>query len=336
MSRRVRFGWLLLLAVFPVASRCQVTAFHSSHGSITGVVLFGEDNRPAEGVRVELKRFTGGVAATVFTRWGGVFEVGDLPAGTYVVIVEEPGHEPIQETVRLDGTTQLGHLWLYLKRVNSTRSNPKGDVVSVRELSIPPKTRKVFEKGLERRAKKNPRGSLAHFERAVAEFPSYYEAYMQMGLAYIELRQAAEAEKALRNSIDLSGDSYSDAHFALSGLLVDRGQFAEAEKTVRRGLALAPASWRGHFQLGRALLRMNRVEEAEQSIEKARSARPDFSLTYLLLADIHFAQHDYAAQLKDVDEYLRLDPNGAFSVKAREVRENVERLLSSTATQGKP
>jgi tetratricopeptide (TPR) repeat protein len=86
---------------------------------------------------------------------------------------------------------------------------------------------------------------------------------------------------------------------------------------------------------------MKRLEEAGQSAQKARSLKPDFSLTYLLLANIHLAQEEYAAQLRDVDEYLRLDPNGAFSARAREIRVNVQSLLSRpqnspAAAQGKP
>ena len=340
MRGRVSFKWLLLLIALPIASQSQ-TAFHSSRWSIAGTVLFAEDNRPAENVKVELKRFTGSVAATVFTRWGGVFEAGSLSAGTYLVVVEESGYEPIRETVQLDGTNIPGGLWLYLRRAHSTSSNPNSHVVSVRELSIPAKARKAFQEGLELRAKKNPSGSLAHFQRAVAEFPSYYEAYAQMGLAYLQLGQAAQAEKALRQSIELSGDSSADVDFALSSLLLDQGQFAEAEKVIRRGLGLAPTSWLGHFQLARALLGMKRVEEAGQSAEKARSLKPDSSMTFLLLANIHLAQEEYAAQLRDVDEYLRLDPNGAFSARAREIRTNVQRILSHlqnspTAIQGEP
>jgi hypothetical protein len=160
-----------------------------------------------------------------------------------------------------------------LSWADSTPPNENPYVVSVQQLRIPPKSQKAFEKGLELWAKNDPSGSLAHFERAVAQFPSYYDAYLHMGLAYMELGQAAEAERALHKSIDLSGDNYSDADFALSGLLTDQNRFVEAEKVARRGLALAPASWLGHFRLGQALLGMNRLEEAEQSAQKAACPR---------------------------------------------------------------
>jgi len=228
-----------------------------------------------------------------------------------------------------------------LSWADSTPPNGNRYIVSVRELLIPPKAQEAFEKGLELRAKNNPSASLAQFERAVAQFPSFYEAYLQMGLAYMELGQAGEAEKALRKSIDLSGDGYSDADFALSGLLADQDRLVEAERIARRRLAVAPASWQGQFQLGRVLLGMHQLQEAEQSAQKAHSIKPDFSAIYILLANIHLAQHHYAAQLKDVDEYLRLDPNGAFSAKAREVRDSVQRALSQlqsepATTHGKP
>src|SRR5205807_143214 len=77
----------------------------------------------------------------------------------------------------------------------------------------------AFRMGVERLVKKDPAGSLVHFQRAVAELPSYYEAYHQMGLAYMRLGQAAQAEQAFQKAIDLSQGRYPEALFGLASLL---------------------------------------------------------------------------------------------------------------------
>lgn len=317
--------WVLLsLLVWPLASWSQ--ALDDPRGVIAGTVLLAEDNHPAVRVKVEVRPFTGGSPATVFTNWQGAFQVGGLARGTYVVVVEEFGYERVEEVVQVDGA-EWG-LRLYLKKANPAGPAPAGYVVSAHELSIPSKARKAFDKGIEHRAKKDPGGSLAHFQRAVELFPSYYEAYFQMGIVQMQLGQATDAENNLQKAIDLSSGRYANAEFAMGGLLADEEKFSDSERVTRRGLEQEPDSYLGQFELGRALLGMNRVQEAEQSTEKARSIKPDFSPVYLLLANIHYTERAYALQCKDLDEYLRRVPNGELSARAREVRENIQRLLS--------
>jgi hypothetical protein len=60
----------------------------------------------------------------------------------------------------------------------------------------------------------------------------------------------------------------------------------------------------------------------------AIKGNPSFAGAYLLLANIHLHKHDYPALKNDLDEYLRLDPNGPVSAQARQMREAVERDLA--------
>jgi tetratricopeptide (TPR) repeat protein len=170
---------------------------------------------------------------------------------------------------------------------------------------------------------------LAQFERAVTHFPSYYEAYHEMGVAYIRLGQPAEAEKAFRKSIEVSESHYSEAYFALASLLSTNQRFAEAEPLVRQGLELDRNAWEGHYELARALLGLNRVDAAEKSAEEARTRKPDSPPLFLLLANIHIRKHDYPALLQDLDSYLKLEPTGPMSEQARRTREKIQHALGN-------
>src|SRR3989442_12820084 len=96
--------------------------------------------------------------------------------------------------------------------------------------------------GVERLAKKDPAGSLVHFQRAVAELPSYYEAYHQMGLAYMRLGQAAQAEQAFQKAIDLSQGRYAEALFGLASLLSNQRRFSGDGTLGARGPGLCGRS----------------------------------------------------------------------------------------------
>ncbi len=77
------------------------------------------------------------------------------------------------------------------------------------------------------------------------------------------------------------------------------------------------------------LLGLNKLEAAEASAQEARLRGPEFPPAYLLLAEIHRQKRDFPALLQDLDEYLKLEPNGKMSAQVRELREQVHRNLAS-------
>jgi tetratricopeptide (TPR) repeat protein len=205
-------------------------------------------------------------------------------------------------------------------------------VVSARELSIPAKARQAFDKGAELLLKNDARESLVHFQRAVAAYASYYEAYYDMGVANLRISRLPDAELAFQKSIDLSGNQYAPPLFGLGAILVYQKKFAEAEEVTRKGLGLDANSWSGHCYLGWALFGLNRLEEAEKSVRDALRLKADSLESLRLLADIHSREKDYRALLDDLDAYLKIDPASPIAVRARALRNAAQRLLESQDT----
>jgi tetratricopeptide (TPR) repeat protein len=216
---------------------------------------------------------------------------------------------------------------LCIPLVSSAQSPTPRAVVSVRELSIPPKAVREFQKGIDRLKKEDASGSLPHFERAIADFGNYYEAYFEIGIACLKLSRIADAEQALRKSVEMSAGHYADPLFALGGILIKQNKFTEAEKVLRGALSLNPTSWAGNFCLGWALFGLNRFQDAEKSVREALRWKTDSPDAYLLLADIHARLHDYSTLLQDLDEYLKLEPNGVINEKVRSLREKAEQAI---------
>lgn len=213
---------------------------------------------------------------------------------------------------------------------SSAQSQKSSYSVSVRELSIPPKALHAYDKGIECLAKKDAAGSLPYFQRAISEFAGYYEAYDRMGAADLKLWRIPEAEQAFRKSIELSGGRYAHPLIALGAILDDEKKFAEADTVIRKGLDLNPDSWTGQYYLGLALAGLNRLEEAEKSALEALRQKTDFPEAHLLLADIHGREKDFRALVNDLNEYLRLAPDGPASARAKALRESARRILFET------
>jgi tetratricopeptide (TPR) repeat protein len=231
--------------------------------------------------------------------------------------------------------TRLRVVWLLvacltLPLLSSAQSRDSRNVVSVRELSIPPKALQAFAQGTKLLERKDAAGSLLHFQRAIAGFASYYEAYYQMGVADLKLLRIADAEQAFRKSIELSNGRYSLPLLGMGAVCNYQGKFGEAEEVTRKGLDLDATLWWGHYYLGWALFGLNRVEEAEKSVREALRQKAESTEALRLLADIHSRQKNYNALLIDLDEYLKLDPDSPTGVRVKALRKSTQRILDES------
>jgi tetratricopeptide (TPR) repeat protein len=226
-----------------------------------------------------------------------------------------------------------------MPQLSSAQSQQSNNAVSVRELLIPPKALRAFEQGLELMAKKDPAGSLRHFQTAIAEYAGYYEAYDRMGAADLKLWRVTEAEQAFRKSIEVSGGQYAHPLLALGAILDTQKKFAEAMTVIRKGLDLEPESWTGLYYQSLALFGLDRLEEAENNVREALRLKTDFPEAHLLLADIHSREEDYSSLVNDLTEYLRLAPNGPASDRAKALRESAKAKIlppQTTAALAQP
>ena len=274
---------------------------------------------------MNVRSLSGGPSVSVLTDMSGNFQVRGIPLGSYEVAVDEPGFESARTTVQAAPVSPK--LLLYLRAPYSPYAGGAGPIVSVRELRIPEKARSQFEKGLDRLAKHDLPGSLKNFEQAVAAYPAYYEAYYEMGVAELKLGREDEAAQAFQKSIDASGGRYAAAQFGLGLVVCEKGNAAEGEAIIRRGLEVDSISAVGHLLLGLALHVQDRSAEAEKSARAAVLRKPDLAAAYLLLADVHRRKREYASLREDLDTYLRLEPTGPTSDRARRVRESIQKFL---------
>jgi tetratricopeptide (TPR) repeat protein len=229
----------------------------------------------------------------------------------------------------ISGASRLG-LSIFLARSANTVNQGLQLSISAHQLSVPHKAHDEFEKGMTLiYLKSDYRGAITQFQLAIKDFPTYYEAYAEEGNAYYQLQELDHAEEALQKSVDLSSGQYADAIFTLAAIETDTKHYQEAETNARRGISVDSSSWRGPFELARALTALKKTDEAEKNAQQARDLMPDNPPVYLLLANIHIQRKDYAALLRDLDDYLRLAPFGPEADQARKTREHVQSLLKS-------
>jgi tetratricopeptide (TPR) repeat protein len=303
--------------------------------SIAGSVRDDYDQHTLENVRVDLKQSTGIPLNTTYTRGNGEFEFAGLSNGEYSVEVVLEGYEPYRDTVTIYNAARRG-VAIFLRRPLTVVSTRPPGSISAHELSVPRKAHDEFEKGLSLLySKMDYRGAIVQFQRAIKDFPTFYEAYAQEGGAYLNLKEMPAAEEALRKSIELSSGQYPDAIFLLGGLLNNTQRFADAVTISRQGINADSAGWRGYYELARALTGLKQLEEAEKNAIQSRDLKPDNPSIYLILANIHIQGRNYPALLKDLEGYLKLVPNGPDADQARKTQGELQAAMRQEQEQSR-
>jgi tetratricopeptide (TPR) repeat protein len=301
--------------------------------TINGNVYYEEGNQPAAHVTVQLQGSDGESRQQQETSDSGWFEFRRLGGGTYVLMVDVQGFERLTMTVDMSFMPEKGVV-LRLKWLSGEKKTEAGaGSVSAHELSMPERARDLMNAGNKKLyTYKNAQGALQDFQSAIAAAPGYYEAHYQLGMAYLSLGKRDDAEINFRKSIELSSDKYCEADVGLGTLMLDRRDFAQGEKTVRRGVELNPDYWLGQYELGRALLNQDKIAEALKSADQAKSLAPSAAVVYRLLSNIHLRQKDYPALLTDIDNYIKLDPDSAAGIRAKQLRAQVAQKVDAAKT----
>jgi tetratricopeptide (TPR) repeat protein len=201
-------------------------------------------------------------------------------------------------------------------------------VVSVQQLKMSSKAKKAFDTAAKLLQKGDAAESLNYFNLELAEYPQDYLAYYNMGLAHYRLGHASEAEQAFQKSIDLTGGGYAPPQFGMGMVLCSEGDLPRAETLLQRALELEPGSAMGKYFLGWAQFGLNRLVEAERSVQQALVRKANFADAYFLLARIHLRQHNSPAVVQDLEAYLKLDAHSAGSQQARALLQSTRQTMN--------
>jgi Flp pilus assembly protein TadD len=332
MRRRYACALFSLLLLAPFSCLAQQETLKKI---LSGYVREEGSGHIISEARIELQNAMGTPIEFAYSDGNGTYEFDDIPGDCYVSVQHE-GYAPVREYVRPDGS---GHVYKdILLRMVSGESAPKSvNPISQHALSVPPKARELFEKGVQLVVDKaDYRGAVAQFERAIAKYPSYYEAYAAMGLAQNKIGDAAAAEASLRKSIELSAEKYPQAMVDLATMYNAGKRFSDSEPLLRKVIALDASSWRGQFELAVALSGMKRFSDALVSASAARDLKPDNPQIYLLLYNLHIRTDDFPAALRDTDSFLKLTPDGADADRVRKMQEQVQKAIQSSGSNPGP
>jgi TolA-binding protein len=318
-------------AARPTAAQTpDITTGDFRRPSLSGEVRSADGQSPKT-VVVRLETRQGVKVNQAWTASSGRFEFYGVPLGQYYLVVQADGFKPIREAVDLSFGGVMG-LILYLVPEEKDPVLAEGDSVNVRELKLPKKALKEYEKGVELLHEGKAAESVAYFQKAIAEYPAFDHAYIQLCLAYIRQRSAADAQRTLEEAI-LANPKNWRALNLLGRMSRRQKQYERAVELLARSLAVREDSWLAHVEMGEALAGLNRMEEAHVHVARAHVLRPEEPSIHQLYYNVLIKRNQYDAALKELDEFIRLFPEHSLTPRAKQQR---EALLQAVITKREP
>jgi tetratricopeptide (TPR) repeat protein len=113
------------------------------------------------------------------------------------------------------------------------------------------------------------------FQRALANDPSDFQAYIGLAQAFEKTGRAMDVEQTYRRAIAVR-PQYWESYFRLGTYYMSRSRYADAERSFDQVVSLAPDNVRGYNNLGAAYFQENKINEAAKTFEKSMSLRQTY------------------------------------------------------------
>lgn len=225
---------------------------------------------------------------------GGRYSFMSLANGSYDLVVEVDGAEVARMRVRIVGSSALKSD--YQQNIEMEwRARPAaakpGNVSAADFYKRTPANQKVYERAEEAMTAKHYPDAVSLFRQLVGADAQDYQAWSELGAAYLLEDDAAESEKAYLRAIEVR-PSFVLAYLALGHQRLAQKNYDGAVEILTRAVSLQPPSADADLLLGETYLQMKKGSKAVPYLEEAaRLGRPEARLRLAALYN--------AANLKD-------------------------------------
>jgi len=242
---------------------------------------------------------------------GAPAEVWDIDVASADLASLERRFEAVRQFLALLGDTNSGNMESLFERAKALQASTNG----TRELDtlVAPHLARAREHMNQAR-----RGGVQHrgWQQAINELtlarmlhPAAIEARQLEAMVHEARGDNRRAEKLYRSVIEDRSD-HLQALFGLARIQILEGREAEAEATLVRVTELHPREVAAHQVLGVALLRFERLDDAEPVLRKAAAlAEPDQAQPQAALAELFLAQGRPSVAQAHAEMAVRIEPS---------------------------
>ena len=225
----------------------------------------------------------------------------------------------LETYLRLNPTTpdaeQLRNAILKLKDPNAV----KPGVVNAEVANVPKKALAHYDAASEHSKKGDHTGAIEELKLAIAEHPTFKQAFNDLGVQYLKLNRLPEADAAFQGALKLDAESFA--------ALINRGivnvmmkRHGEAVPILRKALKKNDQSAVGHYFLGEALTNLGLFDEAEKELLASLAlGKEEMKEAHRILANIYTSRGARQQAATELETYLKLAPDTPDAEKLKDM-----------------
>jgi tetratricopeptide (TPR) repeat protein len=206
----------------------------------------------------------------------------------------------------------------------------EGTSVSVTSMMAPKEAKKAYENGLQALLKQKRAEAAKDFEKAVAAYPKYADAWVSLGKLRIE-EQATEAGRAALRKAMEADPKLVTPYVELGLLAAKETQWEDAARDLDRGMELDPVDFPQAWYVDAvAHYNLKHYDTAEKCARSAVKVDPRHTnpRSEYLLGLVLAEKKDYAGAITEMWAYVKLAPNAPDVGQVKGQMGELEKLLA--------
>jgi len=320
-------GFLLLLFL-PFAFSPADAQIKS--GNIHVLVTYLDDRPPTAQLKVGLIG-SGNQVAETYTNDHGQAQFFNVGIGNYQVSVSGSG---VQTTISemFEVFARKGTQSIFV-RVKPAENGVSGTVqgqsatIAASDFKVPKKASQAFDKATKLIAKQQWQQAIVQLNKASALYPSYAEAYNNLGVVYARLGDQAKEREALQKAT-AANDHFAPAFVNLARMEMKEHKFNAAEADLTKAAATDPMDVRTLALLAQAQLLDVHYEDAIVSARKVHALpHNSYALVHYIAARACERLHRLSEAVSELGLFLSEEPTGERASAARQEMAAIQQQL---------
>ena len=306
-----------LFATLPIAFLSSAVLLSAEDLELRGQVTGAANTHT---LRVNLFSVETPFAASAEVNRAGEFHFRGLPPGNYTVALVRKNLGEVRRTVVVSSgvadESGVVHTTILYTSAEAA-ANPSGGTISVHQLSVPGNASAKYADAQRRLAGRDPEGAVHSLEEAVAIAPQFSAAWNALGVIAFQTGDDGRAETLFRKALSADPNSFEPL-VNLGGALLKRNAPVDALLFNQSAVRERPEDALANAQLGMNYFKLDQFDEAEQYLLAAQRLDPaQFSQPQLFLAEIYARRGNRSAAIKELEDLLKLRPDGPLSARIR-------------------
>lgn len=177
--------------------------------------------------------------------------------------------------------------------------------------------RTLYLKAMVALVERNPEKAITALKAALVFDPNYAEAQNTLGSIYMQQKRFAEAETEFIKSCNNSSyETPEKAYHNLGKLYQLQDKNEQALSCYLKATTINPDFFPSHYDLSTLYFSLNKFDQANQEIEKARQLSPQHPGVWFRIGEIEKAQQNNYSATEAFKQVIKLQPIGFFADRA--------------------